>query len=375
MATGATDEYWQREALPGVYKHALLRRYLPVFGGKTGSHSREVVFLDGYAGRGRHADGTPGSAELILQTAESQAHAGISWRCFFFETDPGSYRILEKVVDEYVQRGVATESENSEVEPRLGDVLKIADGLPLFLFLDPCGLGLPYDTLVKTLNAPSRRSKPTEVLLNFSMEAVRRIGGHITSTKGNEATLRRLDDAVGGDWWRTYFEAGEHDPDGMVAEFVTRLARDTNMGVRAFPVRRAPHHKPIYYLVFGTRSNHGVWAISDSAAKAADEWRERHAEDKNIEGTLFDIEQEMALEKLDADAIPDIAANIERLITEHDQFRVLDYPTEILGSHVGEVRNAAVRKAIKRLYEQGKITSYKKGLKIEELIITRPEIR
>jgi len=93
-----------------------------------------VVFLDGYAGRGRHADGTPGSAELFLQTTESQTHPGISWRCFFFETDPGSYRILEKVVDEYVQHGVTAECENSEVEPRLGNVLKVADGLPLFLF-------------------------------------------------------------------------------------------------------------------------------------------------------------------------------------------------------------------------------------------------
>lgn len=375
MATGATDEYWQQQALPSVYKHALLKRYIPVFGGKTGSRSGKVVFLDGYAGRGRTADGTPGSAELILQTAQSQARAGISWQCFFFETDSASYRHLEKVVIEYAQRGVAAVSTHSEVEPQLDTVLKAADGLPLFLFLDPCGLGLPYDTLVKTLNAPSRRRKPTEVLLNFSMDAVRRIGGQVAPTKtikGSAATLRRLDDAVGGDWWRTYFEAGKRDPDGMVAEFVIKLARDTNMSVTAFPVRRAPHHKPIYYLVFGTRSNHGVWAISDAAAKAAEEWRERHTEDQNTEGTLFDLQQEVTLEQLDAEAIPDIAANIEQLITQHDQFTVLNHPTEILGTHIGEVRNTAVRKAIKLLHEQGKTDCDGKGPRIEELVVTRP---
>ena len=149
MATGATDEYWQREKLPSVYKHALLKRYLPIFGGKTGSRAGKVVFLDGYAGRGRNADGTPGSAELILQTAESQARTGISWQCFFFETDPVSYVYLEKVVAEYAKRGVASVSKHSEVEPQLEAVLKAADGLPLFLFLDPCGLGLPYGTLVQ----------------------------------------------------------------------------------------------------------------------------------------------------------------------------------------------------------------------------------
>lgn len=292
-----------------------------------------------------------------------------------FRNKPRSYLLLQKVVAEYAQRGVAAVCTHSDVEPGLQTVLKVADELPLFLFLDPCGLGLPYNALVKTLNARSRRRKPTEVLLNFSMEAVRRISGHVTSPRGNEATLRRLDDAVGGDWWRTFFEARKRDPDGMVSEFMTRLSRDADMTVTAFPVRRAPHHKPIYYLVFGTRSNHGVWAISDAAAKAADEWRARHTEDQNIEGTLFDIQQEVTLEQLDTDAIPDIAANIERLIRKHDQFKVLDYPTEILGSHIGEVRNAAVRKAIKLLNEHGKTNSDGKSLKIEEVVITRPEIR
>jgi hypothetical protein len=49
-----------------------LKRYLPLFAGKTGSTStkRSVVYLDGYAGRGRYENGAPGSAELILKVAE-----------------------------------------------------------------------------------------------------------------------------------------------------------------------------------------------------------------------------------------------------------------------------------------------------------------
>ena len=58
MATGAGDLYWERQGLPRVFKHDLLGRHLPKFGGKTGSKSARVVYLDGYAGRGRYDDGT-----------------------------------------------------------------------------------------------------------------------------------------------------------------------------------------------------------------------------------------------------------------------------------------------------------------------------
>lgn len=61
VATGAGDDYWGGQNLPSVFKHTLLDGYVPQFAGMTGSRSTEkrVVFLDGYAGRGRYADGTP----------------------------------------------------------------------------------------------------------------------------------------------------------------------------------------------------------------------------------------------------------------------------------------------------------------------------
>lgn len=370
MATGATGDYWEQQALPRVYKHALLRRYIPVFGGKTGSTSGEVIILDGFAGRGRHSDGTPGSAELILKTAVDQSR--ITWRCFFFENDSASHKVLQGVIDEYVELGVAAISQNSEVAPHLPEVLSAAQGLPLFMFLDPCGLGLPYETLVQTLNAPDRAGNPTEALLNFSMEAVRRIGGHVLSPKGNERTLSRLDEVVGGNWWRTIFESGEPNPDEVVTGFMRGLARDTKMKVGAFPVRRAPHHQPLYYLVFATRSNHGFWAISDAAAKAAEEWRNAHANSQQCEGTLFDIGPATTRARIESDAVSEIASNIERMLNEKESFKVLDHPLEILGKHVGEVRNLCVREAVKRLYRQGKTACTGVGPLVEQLVVTRP---
>jgi three-Cys-motif partner protein len=76
MATGAGDRYWEYQGLPSVLKHELLLRYLPIFAGKRGSKSASVVYLDGYAGRGRYDNGTSGSAELILKVAEDYKERG-----------------------------------------------------------------------------------------------------------------------------------------------------------------------------------------------------------------------------------------------------------------------------------------------------------
>jgi hypothetical protein len=70
MSSGTAGGYWQGKALPSVFKHELLRRYIPPFGGMTGTQAqdRRVVYLDGYAGEGRYENGDPGSAEIAAIT-------------------------------------------------------------------------------------------------------------------------------------------------------------------------------------------------------------------------------------------------------------------------------------------------------------------
>jgi hypothetical protein len=77
-------------------------------------------------------------------------------------------------------------------------------------------------------------------LLNFSLEAVRRIGGHVGSEHGFENTMRRLDEAVGGRWWRGHFARGVTDRavETVVTRFGDRLADDSSMNLVSVPVRR-----------------------------------------------------------------------------------------------------------------------------------------
>lgn len=385
MATGADDRYWEREGLPSVFKHDLVRRYLPVFAGKTGSKAPGVVYLDGYAGRGRYEDQTPGSAEQILLIAQHQRTLGINYRLFFYESDRKSYAALKQVVDEYAARGLRAEASPHDVITGLDGVIAAAQGMPLFLFLDPCGLGLPFTDLAATLTG-SRAGKwpPTEVLLNFSLEAVRRIAGHINSATPNERTMARLDSALGGSWWRDVIrESGvTDDAVGVVVDtFAQRLSQAANMYIYAIPVRRAPSRKPVYYLVFGTRSTLGIWCFADATARATQKWWEtidaqEAAKDEALGiQSLFDDLPSLThpdIKDVEAEACPVIAENIARLADSLGQFKVSDYPGEVFGEYLGRVREPVVRAAIKDLYASGRTPSDGKGGRVTDLTVTRP---
>ena len=382
MPRGADDRYWQEQGLPSVFKHTLLDKYVPQFAGMTGSRAtaRRVVFLDGFAGRARYKEGSPASAERILRIAQNQGESRtVFWTCFFVEVDREDAAQLAAVVDQYVRQGVTARAHHGSVLEVLDDVIRTAAGCPLFLFLDPCGLGIPYDRLIALLRQERRAQwPPTEVLLNFSLEAVRRIAGHVGSERGFEATRRRLDEAVGGDWWRAEFR-GDGVTDEAVAavaaRFAEALANDSDMDIVSVPVHRAPRQKPVYHLVFGTRAQYGLWVFGDSVAQATEAWwatrEERTEEDQ---GRLFPVTlaERPSLETIKAHALAEIIENVAALLDEYPSFRVVDHTTRVFGSYFGQVRETLVREAIKTLHRDGRTPSTGKGPRIRELVVERP---
>jgi three-Cys-motif partner protein len=174
MASG----FFDRRQAAAVLKHGVLERYLPVFIGKTGSQSlgKRVVYIDGYAGPGMYRDGTPGSPELALRTAIELAEMREAW-CFFVERDRSSYETLRSHLERIGHdRWTAY---RGRVEDHMDEMLSKAVGLPLFAFLDPFGMVLPLDMLTGRMLARATgrggRRTPTEVLLNFSMWAVKEV--------------------------------------------------------------------------------------------------------------------------------------------------------------------------------------------------------
>ncbi|WP_405885797.1 hypothetical protein [Streptomyces longwoodensis] len=139
------------------------------------------------------------------------------------DSDDDAWRAVE-VADHLPQEG--------HVEKHLGQTLNRAAGAPLFAFLDPFGLGLSFETLTqqifgsRSVHGTTGRHA-TEVLLNFNANAVRRIGGLLTSPKdtpGKPATLRAMDAACGGSWWREEFLVASQDNTEAVRRITTGFA-------------------------------------------------------------------------------------------------------------------------------------------------------
>lgn len=388
MSSGTGGNYWADKALPSVFKHDLLKRYLPQFGGMTGtySHDKRVVYLDGYAGEGRYENGDPASAEIALRVASSLGRTpGLTLECFFSEPRTKSFGRLQDVVQLYVTRGVKAHAHRGEVDGVLDRVVARAAREPLFLFLDPCGLVLPQDRLVDVL-ARQRPQKwpPTELLMNFSMMAVWRLGGHVRSPKGDEKSLRRFDEVCGGSWWREYFgdamasqdqDAAAKDAiEAVAAEYARRLEKRTGMLVQSVPVSHSPHKRAVYRLVFATRSPFGLWVFGDTVARARATWWET-LEEREEDDALFTVAsvERPNPKEVEARAVPEIAENLAKLLAKaRGPVRLVDHTLEVFGSFYGQVTEPTVRRAVQELHRQGRTSSDGVGVKRTREITLRP---
>ncbi|MEV6765039.1 three-Cys-motif partner protein TcmP [Streptomyces sp. NPDC051105] len=387
MSSGTGGDYWKDKALPSVFKHELLKRYLPQFGGMTGfqSQDKRVVYLDGYAGEGRYENGDPASAEIALRVASYfRARHGITMECFFTEAQQKSFERLNQVVEHYKASKVLAHARRGEVDTVLDSVVQRAARAPLFLFLDPCGLVLPKRRLVDVLARQRPQKKPpTELLMNFSMMAVWRLGGHVRSPKGNERSLQRFDDVCGGTWWRGYFAeaaaptakegAAEDAIEAVAAEYSRLLAQRTGMFVQSVPVSHDAHKRAVYRLVFATRSQYGLWVFGDSVARARDEWWKTLDAREESEGKLALWPMRPDPKEIALGAIPKIADNLEKvLLRSRRPVKLVDYTLEIFGDFYGQVTEPAARQAVQHLHKQGKTPSDGAGVKRTREITVHP---
>lgn len=260
--------------------------------------------------------------------------------------------------------------------------LERAEGAPLLAFLDPFGLGLSFDDLTGKIFGPRRPRgagwNATEALLNFSANAVRRIGGHLTAAtehKNTPATLAAMDAACGGPWWRDEFRDSRDNSEAVerIANgYAKRVCKTIGSGAWIVAVRNREHHQPVYHLVFFSRSEHGLWLFGEANSLAQEAWR-RECTAPPEPDTLFDGLDLFAIEETHRSEqwIRDIKCNIERLLAEHGAFTVLDRHIEVMGSAMDQARKKHIRAAVKELYKEGK-TSCKGTGDVEKFVITPP---
>jgi hypothetical protein len=199
----------------------------------------------------------------------------------------------------------------------------------------------------------------------------------VQTAEPNAQTLKRLDDSLGGSWWRQHFAegGGERAVAAVVDGFAAKLRGDTGLLIVPVPVRRAPHHKPIYHLIFGTRSQHGLWVFGDALARASEAWWDTLAA---VEGdadpyTLFSATATIRpkLEVTEARAVPVIAGHLTILLEEHPTFRTVDHTLAVFGEFYGQVRDLVVRQAVAALHAQGGTSSDGRRKRPRDIVVAR----
>lgn len=367
-------KFHQTKKSAAVLKHGIIDSYAPAFIGKTGSRSvdNRVAFIDGYAGPGRYEDDEEGSGAMLLRHAKAHASLPRRVECHFVEQDADTVARLRQVVEEEGE-GITATVNDGDVSTHLPSLLEDCQGVPLFVYLDPCGLLIPFEEVLRIFERPGGLGSPaTEVLINFSAVTLRRIAGHLTSDKAVEGTLARMDEVCGGGWWRQAWldELPEKDAaeQAVVKGYAKRLSERAGAGYWVIDVRPRVGLKPLYYLVFASRHIAGLEYFGEASSLGLQRWR-RYTAEMDAQGTLFgqddSWEDSFAAQeaKLKAEWIDEIAARLAAELARGEPFRVIDRYDEVFGDLVGVARQMHLRAAIKKVHAAGLTTTNPVGAK------------
>lgn len=376
-----TSNFHKRKQSAAVLKHSVLNSYVTPFVSKTGSTSidNRVAVIDGYAGPGRYEDGEEGSGAMLLRKANELAAMKRALECHFVEDNTETASQLRAVarVEGNGTTYTITDGNISASLPKLLDKVK---DIPLFVYLDPCGLPIPLEEVARIFDRPSGPGAPaSEVLINLTA-GLRRFAGMLYSDKAISNSLGRLDSAFGGDWWRDVWlkhcPTKEGSPDqklsaelAVVEGYAERLRKKAGgAGTWIIDVKPRADLKPVYYLVFATRHLDGMIAFGEATSLGLERWRKYNAE-ISAEDTLFG--EAVAWEeiwkaderKLKDQWVETLTARLTTELAKGQSFRIIERAEEILGTDlVGVVRSTHLRAAVKEVLKAGKTVTNPKGV-------------
>ena len=366
MSKGTSSGLLDEVRSQSVFKHAILDSYFIPFVTMTTKWvaSKRVALLDGFAGRGRYPNGTPASGERMLLAALKTKNVA-NVEVVLVEQEKSDFDNLAVVTEEYRQKGVTAAAFHGDVRDHLDGVVRQASGIPLFLFLDPCGANVPYDTVERTLATDRRERRPaTEALLNISADLTRRAAGAVNKGQHEHPIIARLNTMCGGEWWQqvaldayTVSRDGtwEGAAEAVVNEYARRIGEAAAMRAVVVPVRRQVHHQPVYHLVFFTRAEHGLWVFADALALARQTWMRLLGPDaEEAEGMLFNT-VEAQIQGEQERSVAQIKQNMLDLVARRGRVKLVEHTLQIFGSAYGVAPEKFVRQAARALQKAGSV--------------------
>ena len=215
--SGDQKSFWERPQGAATFKHAVLNRYVPVFASKVGrfSPSHKVADQRRLRGAGLVRGRKPRIACLDGKDGRNVGEEP-PCRVLVCRGGPSELRNAESWTWKDPSQGPPPWPPYGTMSEHLPAILAANEGVPMFAFIDPFGLGLPFAQSTDDLMGRGRRrvggnwiGPGTEVLVNFVHAGIYRNEGMLSIETKNAAQLKAasakvgdLDANLGGDWWR-----------------------------------------------------------------------------------------------------------------------------------------------------------------------------
>ncbi|MFO1261764.1 MAG: three-Cys-motif partner protein TcmP [Rhodoferax sp.] len=161
-------------------KHRILAKYLKAFLHILKQNNKNLVYIDGFAGRGTYTDGDqsqPGSPLLALQLLAGHPELAKRTTTLFVEKDRDNFQQLEAEVSSFCKQHPVLRTPHlllGEFAEQIKAVVASVESLaPTFLFVDPCGIkGASFEAINLVL-----QHEKTEAFIFFNLDGVRRVAG------------------------------------------------------------------------------------------------------------------------------------------------------------------------------------------------------
>jgi three-Cys-motif partner protein len=280
-----TDDFFKNKRSWSKIKDEIIRSYMPPYLNKLNRRENKILLIDAFAGPGKFENGDEGSPFIFCRAAEKYVPS--KYEVLFINNNEDHHeKLLKHLKQENLdKKAKAILGDSTETLNELSSLF--SQPLTILLYMDPFGLGIPFETLRPFLN----RKYSTELLINLSAPILHRLAGK-DATKLDEETVEqrhgKLTSIFGGDYWKKHLwnEAipAKQREEGLVKEYMSMLTKSGNLKYTgACPIQATRESQTKYYMIFVSGHQDAMILLNDNMVKNF----ENFMTEQETQGTMF----------------------------------------------------------------------------------------
>lgn len=281
-----TKEFFKVKKDWSIFKDDLLRNYLITYFAKLLATHLDIIFIDGFAGKGKFDDGTSGSPLIVkdtIYTALSQTK--YTTRIYPYFIDYSYADELKKNLQDKTMRVIA-----GDYRIEVPKILSMAHNKNIFLYVDP--FGIKYLDFSIFTNLSTSRANSYELLLNLNSFGFIREGCRLMKYRFEEDddlpdyeyesdtsknSIENMNKVANGDYWQRIiadYNAGKYNifmaEDLFLEEYIKQLKRVFSY-VFQVPIKKGGGRLAKYRMIFASNHPHGALLMVDNMVRCNNE--------------------------------------------------------------------------------------------------------